>query len=253
MRARKRGGPKAARPGTIDADLAAVSPDIRAALQRLRKAIHAAAPAAGECISYGIPGFRYHGWLVGFGAAASHCDRPRPWPTVGYARCRTMSDLPLVSIPLTLKRAPSVCRRLLQRTDRSSMSHVRFIAPSAFVTCALMLFAACSKTSTGPATYSVSYHLAGSASVAFDSVKYEDAQGTLVRVLAPARDWSVAFAENGGGYVTASAWGTASAGGQTATLKVIWTQSGVSTASDSSVAAISAPGTFALAIARRQI
>jgi uncharacterized protein YdhG (YjbR/CyaY superfamily) len=58
---------------TIDEYLAALSADKRAALERLRKAIRAAAPEAEECISYGIPAFRQNGMLVGFGAAANHC------------------------------------------------------------------------------------------------------------------------------------------------------------------------------------
>ncbi len=33
-----------------------------------------AAPTAEECISYGIPAFRLHGMLVGFGATAKHCS-----------------------------------------------------------------------------------------------------------------------------------------------------------------------------------
>ncbi|HXO18449.1 MAG TPA: DUF1801 domain-containing protein [Thermoanaerobaculia bacterium] len=46
----------------------------RAALQKLRKAIHSAVPDAEECISYQIPAFRLHGrMLVAFGAAANHC------------------------------------------------------------------------------------------------------------------------------------------------------------------------------------
>ena len=46
----------------------------RAALERLRKHIKAAAPKAEECISYGIPGFRLNGkLLVSYGAAAKHC------------------------------------------------------------------------------------------------------------------------------------------------------------------------------------
>jgi hypothetical protein len=133
------------------------------------------------------------------------------------------------------------------------MSHTKLTARSALATCALLLWIACSNTTTSPITYSVSYHLAGSAAVTYDSVKYEDAQGAVVKVFAPARDWSVAFPVSSGGYVQASAWGDATAGSQTASLKVTWTQSGVSTASDSSVAAISAPGTVTLTIARRQI
>lgn len=63
-----------ARPATIDEYLAGVRPEQRAALNRLRKAIHAAAPQAEECITYGMPGFRLHGRaLVAFGARESHC------------------------------------------------------------------------------------------------------------------------------------------------------------------------------------
>ncbi len=58
---------------TIDEYLAALSDDKRAALNRLRKIIRAAAPEAEECISYQIPAFRHHGMLVGFGATANHC------------------------------------------------------------------------------------------------------------------------------------------------------------------------------------
>jgi uncharacterized protein YdhG (YjbR/CyaY superfamily) len=64
-----------AKPKTIDEYLAAVSDDKRAALEKLRKSIRAAAPKAEECISYGIPAFRLDGkGLVGFGAAAKHCS-----------------------------------------------------------------------------------------------------------------------------------------------------------------------------------
>lgn len=65
----------AGKPKTIDAYLAALSPDKRAALERLRKTIHAATPRAEECISYGLPAFRLDGKiLLWFGAAANHCS-----------------------------------------------------------------------------------------------------------------------------------------------------------------------------------
>jgi uncharacterized protein YdhG (YjbR/CyaY superfamily) len=61
-------------PGTIDEYLAAVSPDKRAALQRLRKIIRDAVPDAQECISYQLPAFRLDGrMLVWFGASTNHC------------------------------------------------------------------------------------------------------------------------------------------------------------------------------------
>jgi len=60
---------------TIDHYLAGVSPDQRAALEKLRKTIKAAAPKAEECISYQIPAFRFEGrMLVGFCAAKKHCS-----------------------------------------------------------------------------------------------------------------------------------------------------------------------------------
>ena len=63
-----------AKPKTIDEYLAALSDDKRAALEKLRKTIKAAAPKAEECISYGLAAFRLEGRpLVAFGAGASHC------------------------------------------------------------------------------------------------------------------------------------------------------------------------------------
>jgi uncharacterized protein YdhG (YjbR/CyaY superfamily) len=63
----------AAKARTIDEYLAALRADQRAALQKLRKTIRAAAPKAEECISYSLPAFRQDGMLVAFGARAGHC------------------------------------------------------------------------------------------------------------------------------------------------------------------------------------
>ena len=63
-----------AKPATIDEYLSPLPGDQRGALEKLRQTIRAAAPGVEECISYGMPGFRYDGrMLVWFGAAASHC------------------------------------------------------------------------------------------------------------------------------------------------------------------------------------
>jgi uncharacterized protein YdhG (YjbR/CyaY superfamily) len=70
----------AKKPTTIDEWLAERPADLRAALERLRRTIRAAAPDATECISYGLPAFkegrrpgRKDGrMLVGFGAGAGH-------------------------------------------------------------------------------------------------------------------------------------------------------------------------------------
>jgi uncharacterized protein YdhG (YjbR/CyaY superfamily) len=60
-------------PETIDDYLASLDGDQRAALEKLRRAIRAAAPKAEECISYRLPTFRQGKMLVAFGATASHC------------------------------------------------------------------------------------------------------------------------------------------------------------------------------------
>jgi uncharacterized protein YdhG (YjbR/CyaY superfamily) len=60
-------------PGTVDAYLALLRPDARAALERVRRAIQKAVPEAEECISYRIPAFRFGGRiLLYFAAWAEH-------------------------------------------------------------------------------------------------------------------------------------------------------------------------------------
>jgi uncharacterized protein YdhG (YjbR/CyaY superfamily) len=55
--------------------LAALAPEQRAALRKLRSVIRSALPRAEECISYGIPAFRLDGRvLVWYGAASNHCS-----------------------------------------------------------------------------------------------------------------------------------------------------------------------------------
>ncbi len=68
--------------------LARLTPDKRRALNKMRTAIKAAAPAAEECISYGVPAFRLNGkMLVWLGAASKHCSFfPGAYP---IKACRT--------------------------------------------------------------------------------------------------------------------------------------------------------------------
>ena len=61
-------------PTNIDEYLATVSDDHRAALEKLRKQIRAAAPKAEECISYQVPTFKQNGMLVSFAAFKDHCS-----------------------------------------------------------------------------------------------------------------------------------------------------------------------------------
>jgi uncharacterized protein YdhG (YjbR/CyaY superfamily) len=61
------------KPSTIDAYLAALTPEHRALLERLRRAVHRRLTNAEECISYGMPAFRIPGGIVG-GFAATKQD-----------------------------------------------------------------------------------------------------------------------------------------------------------------------------------
>jgi uncharacterized protein YdhG (YjbR/CyaY superfamily) len=64
-----------AKPNTIDEFLAEVTPDKRATLEKLRKAIRSIVPKAEECITYGVAAFRLNGKpIAGFAAAANHCS-----------------------------------------------------------------------------------------------------------------------------------------------------------------------------------
>jgi uncharacterized protein YdhG (YjbR/CyaY superfamily) len=102
-------------PRTIDEYLAGVSAEHRAALQKVRKAVHAAAPKAEECISYGIPAFRLNGKLIaGFKSSARHCSfHPMSGETVttlkkdlaGYdTRPGTIRFSPQAGLPVPLVR-----------------------------------------------------------------------------------------------------------------------------------------------------
>lgn len=62
------------KPTTVDEYLRALPADQRAALQKVREQIKAAAPRAEEHISYGLAGYKVDGRpLIYFGAAKNHC------------------------------------------------------------------------------------------------------------------------------------------------------------------------------------
>ena len=77
----------------VDAFLAKVPADKRAALTKLRKTIKAAAPKATELINYGVPMFRLDGKnLVSYAAAANHCSFYVQSPAVMRAFAAELKD-----------------------------------------------------------------------------------------------------------------------------------------------------------------
>jgi uncharacterized protein YdhG (YjbR/CyaY superfamily) len=59
-------------PKSIDEYVAAQPPNVQPLLQKIRKAIHEAAPAAEETISYQMPAFKQGSVLVWFAAFKNH-------------------------------------------------------------------------------------------------------------------------------------------------------------------------------------
>jgi uncharacterized protein YdhG (YjbR/CyaY superfamily) len=57
---------------TVDEYIAAFPKEVQQLLSQMRKTIKAAAPKAQELISYGMPGYKYHGMLVYFSGFAKH-------------------------------------------------------------------------------------------------------------------------------------------------------------------------------------
>lgn len=82
----------AEKPATIDAYLARVPQEQRAALQHLREVIRSVAPDAQELISYQIPTFKQDGMLVAFAAAKSHCALYALHPALIEAHAEALKD-----------------------------------------------------------------------------------------------------------------------------------------------------------------
>lgn len=61
-------------PAAVDEYLDELPGKATLVLKKLRKTIKEAAPKADEMISYGMPGYKYHGMLVYFAAFKNHCS-----------------------------------------------------------------------------------------------------------------------------------------------------------------------------------
>lgn len=59
---------------TVDDYLSELPSDVKAMLQKVRRAIKSAAPKAEEVISYNIPTYKFKGPLVHFAAFKDHCS-----------------------------------------------------------------------------------------------------------------------------------------------------------------------------------
>ena len=111
---------------TTDDYLSRVSEPQRTTLEKLRRDIRAAAPAAEECISYDIPSYRVGGkLLVCFAAAKKHCAfYPGAEPIRTHARELESYDLASGTIRFPLdKPLPSPLVKKLVKTRLAERSY----------------------------------------------------------------------------------------------------------------------------------
>lgn len=124
-----------AKPATIDEYLAPLSSDKRAALEKLRRAIRAAAPGAEEAISYGVPAFRLGGkLLVAFGAAANHCAfYPGSHPVEAHERelARYDTSKGTIRFPADSPLPAGLVRKLVKTRIAEHAAHKRAATGSA--------------------------------------------------------------------------------------------------------------------------
>ena len=113
----------------IDAYLAALPADKRATLQKIRKAISAAAPRAQESVSYGLPAFRLDGRpLVCFAAATNHCSFYPMSPAVIRAHAADLEDYETSKGTIrftTQKPLPAALVRKLVKARIAELAHAR--------------------------------------------------------------------------------------------------------------------------------
>src|SRR5262249_295582 len=108
--------------------------DQRAALQKLRKAIKAAAPKAEECINYGLAAFRLNGKsIAGLGASANHLSY---YPMSGSITNRLAADLAgyetgkgAIRFPVNKVRPAALVRKLV-KARRAELVAKREKSPS---------------------------------------------------------------------------------------------------------------------------
>ena len=66
---------------TIDEYIATFPKEVQVVLETVRQTIHKAVPEAEEVISYQIPAFKYHGFVLFFSAYTNHFSISSPPPT----------------------------------------------------------------------------------------------------------------------------------------------------------------------------
>lgn len=118
-------GPSKPQPAGVDSYLASVPADQRAALQKIREAVRAAAPGAEEGFSYGLPAFRLNGRpLVCFGAAANHCSFYPMSPAVMRASAADLETLETSKGTIRFPASKPLSARLVRKLVKARIAEM---------------------------------------------------------------------------------------------------------------------------------
>jgi uncharacterized protein YdhG (YjbR/CyaY superfamily) len=114
---------------TIDEYIAAFPKDVRTKLNSVRRTIKATAPEAEETISYQIPTFKLHGYLVYFAAWKNHIAMyPIPSGTPAFKReiSRFVAGKGTVQFPLDKPLPLALIRRIVKHRMKESLERKQY-------------------------------------------------------------------------------------------------------------------------------
>lgn len=110
----------------VTAYLASVPVDARAALEKLRKAIRAAAPGAEEGFCYGLPGFKLGGRsLVCYAAAKLHCSFYPMSPAVIRAHAEDLTGYDISKGTIRFSARKPLPSALVRKLVRARIAELR--------------------------------------------------------------------------------------------------------------------------------
>jgi uncharacterized protein YdhG (YjbR/CyaY superfamily) len=109
----------------VDAYLARLAPEKRLALEKLRRAIRSAAPAAEEGFSYGLPAFKLNGRpLVAYGASANHCSLYPMSPAIIRAHAADLQNYELSKGTIRFPPQTPLQATLVRRLVRARIAEI---------------------------------------------------------------------------------------------------------------------------------
>ncbi len=111
-------------PGEVDAYLAALPEDVRAALARARCIVREVAPGCTERVSYGVPIFRLGKDLVGLSAQRDHCALHSMSPGLMSAMRAELKGIKVSGATIHFTPEAPLSRELIESIVRARMAEL---------------------------------------------------------------------------------------------------------------------------------